>query len=545
MSAIPVESDRGIDEDNASAVARVAEGQSGIDRWLLKWTDWLNPILVKETRQALQGKQFLYTFGIVLLAVAGWTVLFISLTIPGVYYIASGQALLMGYLCILIVPTCIVVPSAAFRSMASELEDGTFDMLSLSTIRPQQIVNGKLAVAALQSILYFSVMAPCIAMTYLLRGVSLGSLVIILPGTFMLSVAGSALGILIASATQARFAQVMTLLIHAIGMIGISVGWLSLCAALLFEEPPLDQWQFWAVLVTFLVFVASYLCLFQLSTAANIGLASENYTTLINKLLVLQHVCFFGVWIATTPYVEYGGEQWSIAWTVASIHWAIVGMLTIGQSGIISQRARRSLPSNGVSRLFLSWFNPGAGASYVLIVLTLFATMLFMLVKDIFPETVERPSWSMEHGLETGVHITAYFALYLGLARLLVLLISGGRKNNVILSSVIVIFLVLAGTLAPILISFWANSFSEPTYEFYTVSNPFWTLVRIWDNDTVPVAGSLLLCGIAAVIFLINLQIVSRDVMLVRVVAPPRVREEVGSAPSELAAEESVNPFAD
>jgi len=55
--------------------------------------------------------------------------------------------------------------------MASELEDGTFETLSLSTLSPGPILVGKLSDAALQLIVYLSVIAPCIALTYLLRGV--------------------------------------------------------------------------------------------------------------------------------------------------------------------------------------------------------------------------------------------------------------------------------------------------------------------------------------------------------------------------------------
>ncbi len=94
----------------------------------------MNPILVKETRQALKSRQFSITFVLMLIAVLIWTVFAVTLMVPGIYYIPSGASLLLGYFIILMVPVCVIVPMSAFRSMASELEEGTHDVLSLSSL---------------------------------------------------------------------------------------------------------------------------------------------------------------------------------------------------------------------------------------------------------------------------------------------------------------------------------------------------------------------------------------------------------------------------
>ena len=79
----------------------------------------------------------------------------------------------MGYYAVLSVPLLIVVPYAAFRSLAGEWEDGTFELLSITALSARQIVTGKLASAILQMMVYYSALAPCIAFTYLLRGIDI------------------------------------------------------------------------------------------------------------------------------------------------------------------------------------------------------------------------------------------------------------------------------------------------------------------------------------------------------------------------------------
>lgn len=119
----------------------------------------MNPILVKEARQAMKSKQFSVTFSLLLLF--GWlyTVFFVVVNLPGVFYSPFGPLMLVGYYLILAVPLLIVVPYASFRSLAAELEDGTFDLLSITALSARQIVTGKLGSSVLQMMVYYSALA--------------------------------------------------------------------------------------------------------------------------------------------------------------------------------------------------------------------------------------------------------------------------------------------------------------------------------------------------------------------------------------------------
>src|SRR5689334_6908640 len=119
-----------------------------IEDRLVALVDRANPILVKETRQALKSRQFVITFLVVL--VACWIVSFVGVAWvgPEIYWAAAGPTLLMGYFVVLTVPLALIVPFAAFRSLAAEQEEQTYELLSITTLSSRKIITGKLASAA-------------------------------------------------------------------------------------------------------------------------------------------------------------------------------------------------------------------------------------------------------------------------------------------------------------------------------------------------------------------------------------------------------------
>src|SRR5690606_27201107 len=74
-----------------------AESPTQRESWLKRWdaflewgSEYLNPILVKETRQALKSKQFAITFTLVLLAGWVWSLVAIIMRSPGIAYAPDG-----------------------------------------------------------------------------------------------------------------------------------------------------------------------------------------------------------------------------------------------------------------------------------------------------------------------------------------------------------------------------------------------------------------------------------------------------------------------
>ena len=108
---------------------------------LWQWSsDRLNPILVKETRQALKSRQFLITFSLLLACAWVWTILGVAWIGPEIYYSAQGQEMFAGYYLILAFPLLVIVPFGAFRSLAGEQEERTYELLSVTTLGPRPLL---------------------------------------------------------------------------------------------------------------------------------------------------------------------------------------------------------------------------------------------------------------------------------------------------------------------------------------------------------------------------------------------------------------------
>jgi len=166
--------------------------------------DALNPILVKETRQALKSRQFLVTFSLLLIASFGWSVAGSLMLMPSIYYSPSAPTLLVGYYFLLAVPMLFVVPLAAYRSLAAEIDDGTLELLRVTTLSPMQIVVGKLCSAMLQMMLYFVALIPCVAYAYSLRGTDLPSLIVLLGIVLLAAVQLTIVGLFLAPMATGR-----------------------------------------------------------------------------------------------------------------------------------------------------------------------------------------------------------------------------------------------------------------------------------------------------------------------------------------------------
>src|SRR3954464_9359399 len=76
--------------------------------------EWLNPLLVKECRQALKSKWFALIFALVLIACWAWSIFGVARMGPDAAYQSYGPDMFYGYYWILAVPLIIIIPFAAF-----------------------------------------------------------------------------------------------------------------------------------------------------------------------------------------------------------------------------------------------------------------------------------------------------------------------------------------------------------------------------------------------------------------------------------------------
>ncbi len=189
-----------------------------LDEKFERWSDRINPIVVKELRQTVRSGVLLSS----LLAVAGVVMLalFLQLGMRDLA-VAPGQPVgrnifqLLGQLLFLF--CLIIIPVNAAARMIQERDRHNVDLIYASLISPGAIVRGKLAVGGYQVFLFFMICAPFLFVTSLLRGIDLLSITAVLLIGFVLIMVELQVAIFVGSLNSARAVRVI------LGVIGAAL----------------------------------------------------------------------------------------------------------------------------------------------------------------------------------------------------------------------------------------------------------------------------------------------------------------------------------
>jgi hypothetical protein len=126
----------------------------------------------------------------------------------------------------------VVVPLGAFSALRTERVDQTLDLITQTTMTPRRIVIGKLMTQWVKLVTLFSGMAPFIAMSFLLGGIDLLTILISLAVLFMWSMWVSAACLFLSSASQHRAMSALLFVAMIIAFIAILVGFAPLVLAI-------------------------------------------------------------------------------------------------------------------------------------------------------------------------------------------------------------------------------------------------------------------------------------------------------------------------
>lgn len=515
-------------EDFAPAsTTRISTFWRRIDSLLESASEYLNPILVKETRQALKSQQFVLWF--LLLLAACWivTVGGIAWIGPGVEYAASGGVLFLAYYAVLVVALVVVVPFAAFRSLAAEQEDNTRDVLMVSALSPRQVVNGKIGSALLQMMVYLSALAPCLVFTYLLRGIDLLAIVLLPSLAVLASLGLSMLGLLLASAVRQRYSQVLI----SVGLVAI----LLLAALSCFSAASevvgrstliFQQTEFWVFTGAMLTFYGCGMLLTYFGAAACNAFASANRSTALRRILFLTQGCFVG-WISVAWLVfERDAEALEYAAAISWVYWGFAGAILTGEQPILSERVRRGLPVSIVGRMLGTWFNPGPGTGYLFVVSNV-ATLVVLLITGILISDRRSEPVEVEIGL---VLLGATYTIgFLGVGRLIIAGVRRLAPLSLLGCFLIQLLLLLACSGLPELLRSSFTRYGRLSFTWYDTLSPLRTLNSLWDGDINLLEMQTLLVivmGVAACVLLINLLLAAREIQQTWAPLPQRVIED-------------------
>jgi hypothetical protein len=325
------------------------------------------------------------------------------------------------------------------------------------------------------------------------------------------------------------------------------------------ERIAYDSPEFWYANVGMALAYGSYFAMFFLAAAAQLTFPSENRSTLLRIVMLVQHLLLvFGMaWAFARQQTSGGGSPPvlqipSVFIVILTLHWYLMGTFLIGEVSQLSNRAKRRLPQSSLGRAFFTWFNPGSASGFVFAV----ANLASGLALNFTAIAVWRASRTSMQGATWGPSVsymqaTAYISLlafgyaafYLGLGKFLLGLLRRIATVGMLFCVLIQLLLLAIGSLSPIIIDEMAgNRFQE--YSFWHIYSPIHTfsaLGRQLMTGSID-AVILFILGSALAMFFLNLRGIARELRQVRAEAPRRViEEEEALHPKPVVA--PINPF--
>jgi len=505
-----------------------------ISRWAEIASDRLNPILVKESRQALKSRQFLATFAIMLFG--GWLISAFVLMMLSVDYDDRpvGRDVFSWYYGLLSLTVMLVVPFGAFRSLLAERDLNTYELLSITTLSPRQVVWGKWLSSMMQMFIYFSAVSPFIAFTYLLRGVDFPTLAYVMCLSMFASMMFSLASLTLSTFAKQRQIQVVLSLVLLGGLmmafimsIGTAYGMITWGGGFTF-----DKQVFWAIVICVSYYVAAFSLFLQIARA-QLTFASDNRSTGIRVTCSVVFLMTLG-WLALGLYetVKSGGvgsidNDFLISViSFLAVFWSIVALFAATEHDELSRRNLAKLPRSRLLRLLKTPFLPGGGRGYLYcgLHLGILVGLSYAALKF-----VNLNSWFEVQRVVAG--LVCYILIYSGLACVMARwLRSMNRDIPPSRSRTFTLVMFSLGWLAPNMFNMFRGR-NPITSQYFFLSDPVTTLKNLSGGG--PRSDELLtvLAVIGALVILLNLRAVFRGISETITAEP--ISEPVGQIPKK------------
>ncbi len=331
--------------------------------------DALNPILVKEVRQALRGRGFRILLSITLLIAAGISALVLVQADTTGNTAQAGIALLVVLISCLFLTLIGLVPLFAFQTFAQEWEESTLDLLLLSHLTAGRIAFGKWLTVMLLAVLVVVAFAPFLAMALLLEGTDPLATLVLIAGALFLSGVYSAVGMALAGTLRGRGARGAGQGMLALSGLGTAIGLISFATFAMGMPQVVRDAEFlreaWA-LALFLVFAA---LLFLMAARAHLAHPEEGPSVRARAALVLG--AFFVPLLAALPaWIQGVRAEWTVMWIFYGL--LLMGSLFVlmGERPALGRVVASRLGRRGALGVLAHPFLPGAGRTPALALLT-------------------------------------------------------------------------------------------------------------------------------------------------------------------------------
>lgn len=374
--------------------------------------DAINPIVVKELRQAVrsrfvQGALLLFLIGLFLV-----TLLYI-MSEPHIErsFEAGGEITLFVY-STMVIACMLFVPLYTGIRLAAERSGVHTDLTFITTIRPGAIVRGKTLSAVALTVLIASVCMPFMTFTYLLRGVDLTSIFYILAIAFVAVVGVSQVAMFVAALPIGRLAKAVVGLIGMVGAAFVAAGCIAIAEDFIRGRLSAFYPDFWIIFISMLALAVAIAVLFHLFTVALLSPPSANRSLPIRIYLTL--IWAAGGAVAVGFSRHYHEEDPVLVWAYGSIVLFSVAMLAaIGERRSWGPRVRRRIPRWHVLRAPALLFYTGAAGGVlwcvVIMVLTVILTPQLLAHSGLTAGKVASCAGAVEVMIGLGLYAFFYF----------------------------------------------------------------------------------------------------------------------------------------
>lgn len=330
--------------------------------------DRLNPILVKEVRQALRGRYFRTLF---------WLTLGVA-TLIGLSIVAEagsrGANMGVGRTFFMLMNGCLFAavlgftPFSAFLATSAEWDENTHDLLVLSNLRPRQIVYGKLLSALVQALLYYATFGPFLVFAFLMNGVDLLSIGVLLLTSFVACATLNLLGIAMASLSPAKAPRVLLMALFGVALMmswGFSI---SFATFVTYQPHELRDPMALPAIVAFVVGCLLVGGLFASLAIARLSHDEENRSSGLRALSValVLVAAVFGLWME----LEFGHSEfaWGLQLAVL-VPLVMLWLHFLCEPEALGRHVARHVSPRPALALLSAPFLPGGGRGAVLMAL--------------------------------------------------------------------------------------------------------------------------------------------------------------------------------
>src|SRR5438067_2372499 len=295
--------------------------------FLARLGDRINPIVVKEARQAVNSR--LVASALLLLLGVQLAVMAVMLVLDRpaaagaespVLDLRAGREVFIRVQGILLGTCLLLIPLTTGIRLGVERSDVNVDLLFISSLTPRAIIAGKLVAAVAVALMIFSACAPFMMFAYVLRGLDVPSIDVVLTADLVAMLVATMFAVFLASVPATRGFRLFLGVFGFIGLCYLGGGTLALGTAFLEGEVNEDpsSGEFWAAFAGLAVAVLGFVGLMFVWSVAMVSPPASN------RALPVR-VYTLGYWLAAAVGCVIWGRHLDHA--VAASVWGVFGAI--------------------------------------------------------------------------------------------------------------------------------------------------------------------------------------------------------------------------